>query len=211
MFQEFPYSDMHQLNLDWIIKIAKDFLDQYTHIQQLIEDGETSIENLTQEELQALEDKAAALEAALQVVYNQTVNNFNNAAQAKGDQVIADIPADYTDLANAVAEMINAWEPFDINMKSYLAFPNYEEGIYPQNDIAGTLTTGKAWKIDGTEVSGENYCYSTYTGLSLQKGVYLVVTGWSWGANYPLVTLFDSSDNIIKSYYTVPNLFVFVD
>ena len=62
MFENFPYTDMHQLNLDWIIKIAKDFLDQYTHIQQLIEDGETSLQNLTDSGLQQLQDKADNLE-----------------------------------------------------------------------------------------------------------------------------------------------------
>ena len=35
----FPYSNFHDLNMDWIIKIAKDFLDQYTHIQQVIDQG----------------------------------------------------------------------------------------------------------------------------------------------------------------------------
>ena len=58
MFQEFPYTDMHQLNLDWIIKIAKDFLDQYTHLQELITSGETSLENITSSGLEQLQDKA---------------------------------------------------------------------------------------------------------------------------------------------------------
>ena len=70
MFQNFPYTDMHQLNLDWIIKIAKDFLDQYTHIQQLIADGETSIQNLTTEGLQQLQDKADELETLLNAWYD---------------------------------------------------------------------------------------------------------------------------------------------
>ena len=82
MFENFPYTDLHNLNMDWIIKIAKDFLDQYTHIQQLIADGETSLQTLTNEGteqlqtlttegLQQLQDKADALEAALDAWYNQ--------------------------------------------------------------------------------------------------------------------------------------------
>ena len=70
MFQEFPYTDMHQLNLDWIIKIAKDFLDQYTHIQELISNGEESLQNLTTEGLQQLQEKADNLEALLQTWYD---------------------------------------------------------------------------------------------------------------------------------------------
>ena len=70
MFQNFPYTDMHQLNLDWIIKIAKDFLDQYTHIQQLIADGETSLQQLTETGLEELQNKKDELEALLNEWYN---------------------------------------------------------------------------------------------------------------------------------------------
>ena len=38
----FPYSNFHDLNMDWIIKIAKDFLDQYTNIKNTI----TTIPNI---------------------------------------------------------------------------------------------------------------------------------------------------------------------
>ena len=40
-----PYSNFHGMNLDWVIQIAKDFLDQYTSIQQVITEGEESLEN----------------------------------------------------------------------------------------------------------------------------------------------------------------------
>lgn len=78
MFENFPYTDMHQLNLDWIIKIAKDFLDQYTSIQQMISDGETSLENLTTEGLQQLQDKADNLESLLDEWYNTHSEDIAN-------------------------------------------------------------------------------------------------------------------------------------
>lgn len=78
----FPYTNFHNLNMDWIVKIAKDFLDQYTHIENLIEQGKTDIQNLTDTgltDIQALidtglsdlQEKADALEQTLQNWYNQ--------------------------------------------------------------------------------------------------------------------------------------------
>lgn len=69
---------MHNLNLDWIIKIAKDFLDQYTHIQELITNGEESIQNLTTSGLEQLQEKADALEALLQTWYEEHSEDIAN-------------------------------------------------------------------------------------------------------------------------------------
>lgn len=127
MFQEFPYSDMHQLNLDWIIKIAKDFLDQYTTIQNTITEG---LEGLDAKytELQGLldawyathsEDIANQLAAAIRDLnawytthenyLNETLANnisaFNAAAEQKARDTIETIPADYTAVANGVLNL----------------------------------------------------------------------------------------------------------
>ena len=102
MFQEFPYSDMHQLNLDWIIKIAKDFLDQYTHIQDIITQGEASLNAKTLEGLQQLNDKATELVGVLNQALATNLSSFNLQAEQKAFQTIESIPADYTSLSNRV-------------------------------------------------------------------------------------------------------------
>ena len=101
MFENFPYTDMHNLNLDWIIKIAKDFLDQYTHIQELIEQGITDIgaktdegiENiteLTETSLSDLQAKYENLENLLQAWYNTHSNDIaNQLTQALSDVATA--------------------------------------------------------------------------------------------------------------------------
>ena len=66
MFEGFPYTNFHELNLDWIVKIAKDFLDKYTSIQQIISDGETSLSNLTETGETAITDLTETSETALQ-------------------------------------------------------------------------------------------------------------------------------------------------
>ena len=108
----FPYSNFHDLNLDWIIKIAKDFLDQYTHIQEVISDGEESIQNLTADGIAQLEEKATALENALQNWYDEHSEDIaDELASALGD--LNDWYTEHSqdiagELADALADL-NSW------------------------------------------------------------------------------------------------------
>lgn len=83
----FPYSNFHDLNMDWIIKIAKDFLDQYTHIQEVIaqglvdigdktEEGLNSLDQKTTDSLTALNTEAERLTALLDQWYNTHSNDI---------------------------------------------------------------------------------------------------------------------------------------
>ena len=76
--ENFPYSNFHDLNMDWIIKIAKDFLDQYTHIQEIIEQGKTDIQTLTDTGLEQLQEKANNLEELLQEWYDTHSSDIAN-------------------------------------------------------------------------------------------------------------------------------------
>ena len=115
----FPYTNFHDLNMDWIIKIAKDFLDQYTHLQETIENGETAIENLTDEELTALANKADELTDLLDQWYTThsediagelatAITDFDAHALQKATETIATIPDNYTDLFNASIKVHDA-------------------------------------------------------------------------------------------------------
>ena len=123
--ENFPYSNFHDLNMDWIIKIAKDFLDQYNTIQTIISDGEESLQSVTNQGLEELATLKTHLEELLQEWYNTHSNDittqladaladidrkltidiqaFNAAAEEKAAETIASIPSDYTTLANQVA------------------------------------------------------------------------------------------------------------
>lgn len=126
----FPYSNFHDLNMDWIIKIAKDFLDQYTHIQETIENGLNDLDEKA-ETLQALlqewydthsEDIANQLADALEdlndwytthqnyldATLEQNIQTFDNHAEQKAQETIATIPSDYTTLSNTVQDHSDA-------------------------------------------------------------------------------------------------------
>ena len=136
MFQEFPYTDMHQLNLDWIIKIAKDFLDQYTHIQQLIEDGEQSIQDLTADGLNQLDEKAEALQALLDAWYEEHSDDIA--------QQLADALSDISDTLTSSISTFNANAAAELTTFETLAMEKIQELLqtipsdYP-TDLQNTL------------------------------------------------------------------------
>lgn len=132
--ENFPYSNFHDLNMDWIIKIAKDFLDQYTHIQEIIENGETALTETIENGIAELTQKGEELDQALTALYEthsgelntQTLNalsqlqtalntaiaQFNSSADIKAEQTIASIPSDYSSLATSVHNLEIMYQNF---------------------------------------------------------------------------------------------------
>lgn len=180
--ENFPYSNFHDLNMDWIIKIAKDFLDQYTNIQQIIADGETSLENKTLEGIQQLQDKADNLENLLNEWYtthsadianeladaladiNSTLNNaidtFTRNADSEVARLLATIPSDYTQLSDAVTELQNI-----LGNSINLFNGHYYSGIPQQN-------AGEAY---GTHIApNANYGYTELLPIKTANTLYVV-------------------------------------
>ena len=161
----FPYSNFHDLNMDWIIKIAKDFLDQYTHLQETITNGEESLSNLTTEGLEQLQEQADALEALLEQWYDthsqdiqneltQAIASFTTTAYNIAQETIRSIPTNYTELYNIAnnirGTLNNIFNPEDIKVtKAYnISTDNqrYASGItYTVDKTTGKVTaTGTA-------------------------------------------------------------------
>ena len=163
MFEQFPYADLQQLNLDWIIKIAKDFLDQYTHIQQTITDGE-----------QALNDKAVELENLLDEWYNthsvelqqalaQAVIDFGTAAAAEAERVIATIPADYTSLSGQVNTLENLQPRYLTAGRSIINNTNYAS-LIPDGDFNSMVNSLGIWYCNSL-TAADNQPTTTMTGM----------------------------------------------
>ena len=148
----FPYSNFHDLNLDWIIKIAKDFLDQYTHIQDVIDEGLTDLQE-KYETLDGLlqawydthsEDIADQLADALQDLndwyteHSNDISNelqtalttFNNRAIEYGNAVIETIPEDYTELSNFVRETSEGLALFEDDATIILSRGNFQRNVF---------------------------------------------------------------------------------
>lgn len=54
--EKMPYANFHDANLDWMIKVMKDFLDQYTTLEQTITDSEEFMNQAVADIQQLLEE-----------------------------------------------------------------------------------------------------------------------------------------------------------
>ena len=102
----FPGTDMHTLDLDWILRVVKDFKDKYENIQQIIDTGKDSLDAKTQEDLAAIQAGYEETANNLEALYNQTLANYQTNARAIAAAVNNSIPQDYSALSRSVFAQI---------------------------------------------------------------------------------------------------------
>ena len=118
----FPYSNFHALNLDWIIKVVKRFEEEYTGIKDALDHAIAAIEGAEGSSIAAIGSaEAASLSSIqtqtandLQAIATQTQtdlaaltaakNTITAAIEAQYRNSIANIPPDYTALLAALAQ-----------------------------------------------------------------------------------------------------------
>lgn len=185
-----PYSDFHGMNLDWVIQIAKDFLDQYTHIQEMIENGITDIDEETTVKLQELDNKAEALQNALDAWYNEHSQDIANAladaladfateAQQLANQAAQSIPADYTALSALVTKINHS------TMAIYILQSN------PLRNLQyNTSTKVLTFPADSSVLYGDRTVYGAPNSLDLSSALaqYYAVCIWALDNNTLTVT-----------------------
>ena len=183
MFEGFPYTNFHELNLDWMIKVVKDFLDQYTHIQELIAQGLEDIGETTEESLASLDAKKTELEGLLDDWYNthshdianqlatatadlaleinRQINYINSQIDAKAAQTIESIPADYSTLASEVAAVTLSMRSNPVIGTSFTVPANTSHS--PTNDqILCAISNGSKYSIKLTQTAGRAFRYVFY-------------------------------------------------
>ena len=157
--ENFPYSNFHDLNLDWIVKIAKDFLDQYTHIQDTIDQGLTdlqekadTLEGLLQEWYDThSEDIANQLEEALTdlaTAMNNALQTFTVQANERAQQAIATIPSDYSAFYAEMHDQTLTWQRYltasdnAVSLKMGVYGISSANNLHPSNLPSDYPTTG---------------------------------------------------------------------
>ena len=216
----FPYSNFHDLNMDWVIKIAKDFLDQYTHIQDVIAQGLVDLDDKTAEGLQSLADKYTELNNLLDQWYENhsedianelqdaldaisrdlatAVSTFNTMADRKAQETIASIPDDYTALSNKVEAIKQS-----VDVENVLSF--FPKTSTTHNGVSYTWNTDGSCYVHGT-ASALSFCniYSNSSSLpdEIKAGKTYYMEMHSPSSSRVNLQMYEMSGGSIVSTYT---------
>lgn len=130
---QFPYSDFHELNLDWLIKITKDNQEKITYLTEEF----AKIELLTEEQIQAMIDASIALN---NVDLYQRINNVKVTLEQEIASLNEDITARYkayTDAQIALQKIyIDNQDIFYDNLaKNYADHALLEANSYTDNQV----------------------------------------------------------------------------
>lgn len=139
--ENFPYSNFHDLNMDWVLQVVKDFLDKYSTLIETIDTGKEEITTLYNELETRLnewyethsEDIAQELVHALENLNTAVTNkfaDFNDDVNTRVEQAIASIPQDYSQLSEKVNTIdSNIKEKVNIDGIQEVSTANIEDNI----------------------------------------------------------------------------------
>lgn len=180
--ENFPYSNFHDLNLDWIIKIAKDFLDQYTNISEIITTGEDDLSEIVSNGITELTEKTTELETLLNEWYTTHSNDiateletaltdFRTTASNYVNQIIESIPADYSELSDELNFLYDNIVTFTDNLNRVV------NGNYTL-DGSGNIIIGATYQYgmsDRIPITGGTTYYITTYGLTPTSSAMLTI------------------------------------
>ena len=132
----FPYTNTHELNLDWVLQVVKDFQTKYTTFDQALADALDAIETA---KTGSLEDMQTALTSAL-----ETISADLESAQAaiSADQASA-LEAVQFALNSALATLTTSEGEATARINSlYNTLPSSAQDIINRLNILDTIITG---------------------------------------------------------------------
>ena len=135
----FPYTNGHELNLDWILQVVKDFQTKYTTFDQALADALEAIETA---KTGSLEDMQAALTAALESISTdlESAKEAISADQASALEAVqfaltSALAALTTSEDEAIARINSLYNTLPASAQDILSRLNYLDNIITGNTM----------------------------------------------------------------------------
>lgn len=159
---EFPYTNLHELNIDWILKIVKDFQEKYGNFDETYQEMLHNIEVAGAEAVEAIStDKDTALAAInafleqcvtaldtattghvseLQNVTNNQLSAINAAGENQrellaqdGDEYVNQMEALLAQVPSDYRDALNQLQIINSILNENYTYPQIVQGAYPQD------------------------------------------------------------------------------
>ena len=132
----FPYTNTHELNLDWILQVVKDFQSKYTNFDQTISDALEAIEAA---KTGSLEDMQTALTNALAAIAEDQSAAQAAIAEDQSAALLALQAALTAALTSITTEQTNATQIIE---QLYNTLPASAQDILGRLRVLDTIITG---------------------------------------------------------------------
>lgn len=154
---QFPYSDFHELNLDWLIKITKENNEK---VKYLIEEFE-KIQVLTEDQINAM--IAQAIEANNIVVY-QSINQVRTDLNNRIDQLNTDFSARLVSLDQDITARYKAYTDAQIALQK-IYIDNQDTFYFEQAKLYSDTNLAKANAYTDNKVLSYTMMINPITGV----------------------------------------------
>ena len=178
---DYPYTNTHELNLDWIIGIIKDFQNNYSGISEALDQAIAAITAKGE----ATEDDIEALRIAAGLAIEQMKTQSINAVAAQQTASVVAVDASATDAINRITNLVNSVPA------------NYEDALGQLEVINAILNGTESESI--TWAQGFYQFNSTSQGYEINPSNYYVCSVMQGGCNGHRVKI-KSNNNAQKIY-----------
>ena len=175
LYEHFPYTNLQNLNLDWILEVVKDFKLKFESAEQWLADAIAAMSAAKDENIAAMAEELQTLLDQMQAQYDELIGGFEAAYQnwinifadsvgtiqaeaqanieATGRNTIASIPADYTTFyANALKQQtISGSTITDFNAPMFVLsgyIDNFDDVTAFANRPTGATGAGSVFRLN---------------------------------------------------------------
>lgn len=209
MFHNWPWTNLHQINLDWVVNTVKEWHDKYGSVENAIDTALEEVRQAGNENVEAVTDagnnavntvNSARDESIsdMEAARDQYVNNINTT----GDAVLDSIPGEYSAVsARAAAALTLNREycetiPSGADLDTYTSPGNYAVG---SGQVAGSISNIPR-KVNGRLVVMQtalaNRLFQIYITNDVDSAVYVRANTGVWRAWQKLATRNDTRKSL---------------
>lgn len=201
MFHNWPWTNLHQINLDWVVNTVKAWHDKYGSVENAIDNALEEVRQVGNENVEAVTGAGNSAVDAINSARDESIsdmetarNGYVDSINTTGDAVLNSIPGDYS----ATSARANA--AFTLNREYCVAIPSgsdLDAYTSPGNYVVGTAAVAGSISNIPRKVNGRlvvmqtaltNRLFQIYYTNDVDSAIYVRANTGVWREWQRLVT-----------------------